>query len=205
MFKKLGVLFVLTVLIISFLRQFGCEGIPYLSKPIVDTVILIDTLYERHDSVIYSKPKVLKIEIHDTLPAAYLPNSNYDVLKNQYQELAKDYLAKRFYTDTIRIGSFGTIAINDTVSNNQILGRNFVENYSIPTIEKTVRIREQLPPKTKVFAGVGFISNPVSGRIIYGDLQLITKKDQSYSFQLGIDNNIKPVVGAKISWKLKFK
>ena len=67
--------------------------------------------------------------------------------------LLKDYLAKVIYKDTLRLpDSLGIVALTDTITKNQILGRTFNAKVKERVINNTTIVKEL--PKTKVFYGV---------------------------------------------------
>ena len=51
--------------------------------------------------------------------------------------ILRDYYAKYFYTDTIKVDSLGFIVINDTVTRNLISKRDVQSNIFIPTTTVT--------------------------------------------------------------------
>ena len=127
--------------------------------------------------------------------------------------LLKDYYSKVLYKDTLILpDSLGIVALNDTISQNKILGRTFNANVKQRTIKETTIVKEL--PKTKVFYGLeggfnkaDFVSSVGAGVLIN------TKKDKIYQLGLGVTNQttdgtnggFTPYVRGGVYWKLKLK
>jgi hypothetical protein len=127
--------------------------------------------------------------------------------------LLKDYYSKVLYKDTLVLpDSLGIVALNDTISQNKILGRTFNASVKQRTIKETMIVKEL--PKTKVFYGLeggfnkaDFVSSVGAGILIN------TKKDKIYNLGLGVNNRttdgtnggFSPYVKGGVYWKLKLK
>jgi hypothetical protein len=127
--------------------------------------------------------------------------------------LLKDYYSKVLYKDTLVLpDSLGIVALNDTISQNKILGRTFNASVKQRTIKETTIVKEL--PKTKLFYGLeggfnkaDFISSVGAGVLIN------TKKDKIYQLGLGVTNQttdgvnggFTPYVRGGVYWKLKLK
>ena len=127
--------------------------------------------------------------------------------------LLKDYYSKVLYKDTLVLpDSLGIVALNDTISQNKILGRTFNASVKQRTIKETTIVKEL--PKTKLFYGLeggfnkaDFVSSVGAGVLIN------TKKDKIYQLGLGVTNQttdgvnggFTPYVRGGVYWKIKFK
>jgi hypothetical protein len=127
--------------------------------------------------------------------------------------LLKDYYSKVLYKDTLILpDSLGIVALNDTISQNKILGRTFNASVKQRTIKETMIVKEL--PKTKVFYGLeggfnkaDFVSSVGAGVLIN------TKKDKIYQLGLGVNNQttdgtnggFTPYVRGGVYWKIKLK
>ena len=127
--------------------------------------------------------------------------------------LLKDYYSKVLYKDTLILpDSLGIVALNDTISQNKILGRTFNANVKQRTIKETTIVKEL--PKTKVFYGLeggfnkaDFVSSVGAGVLIN------TKKDKIYQLGLGVDNrttdgtngSFSPYIRGGVYWKIKLR
>jgi len=127
--------------------------------------------------------------------------------------ILKEYYAKVLYKDVLVLpDSLGTIAINDTISQNKILGRTFNANVKQRTIKETTIVKEL--PKNKLFYGIegGFNKADVVSHIGMGIL-LNTKTDKIYNLGIGVANRVvdgtngglTPYINGGVYWKIRLK
>ena len=127
--------------------------------------------------------------------------------------LLKDYYSKVLYKDTLILpDSLGIVALNDTISQNKILGRTFNASVKQRTIKETTIVKEL--PKTKIFYGLegGFNKADVVSSVGAGVL-INTKKDKIYQLGLGVTNQttdgttggFTPYIRGGVYWKIKLK
>jgi hypothetical protein len=151
-----------------------------------DTLVVRDTTWLKHDSLIIKKVKVTK-EIavpYEVLVKEYQADTSYPKLKKQYEDLAKDYAAKRVYVDSVNVGKFGHIQITDTVSKNKLSKRTTKDNFKIPVVKETITITKYAEPERQLYLGGGVNANSSSGiRSVEGGLLYKTKKDQIYGLK----------------------
>ena len=109
----------------------------YTKKEIVlktDTIFNVKTLtkYKKGDSIPYViiAQDTIQIAIHDTI------------------RIINEYLQIKAYSDTIRIDS-NAFYIQDTISQNKIIGRGFEAKLQ----EKTIYITKTIKPKTEFLIG----------------------------------------------------
>lgn len=196
--NKVLIIVVVVLLFTVAFQHKGCN--PSYIKD--DTVIVHDTTWITHDSLIVKKLKVKQI-IHDTLPAEYIADTNYPKLKAQYDALVIAYLAKNIYADTVKLDTLGYVAVADTVHKNELQGRSYKYNYKIPTITVTNTITKQAPPKGALFIGGGVTGNRAGLDIIHGGLLYKTKQDKVFGLHIGINNKDQIVYGVQSYWKIK--
>ena len=170
-----------------------------------DTLVVHDTTWRIHDSLIVKKVPVLKeIIVEVESKPQMLPDTNYDNLKRQYMALLQLYLNKVIYSDTIQISTFGNITILDTISENKITKRKIKENYKIPTVKETKTITRYLPPSRSLFVGGGInTSNSIGIRGIEAGIIYKTKKDALLNVKAQIDLEGQPMYGFGYYYKLK--
>lgn len=200
--KQLTNIIIVVLLAVIILMQVknGCRGVGSPGR--VDTVKTVDTLWERHDTTIYKKMQVIKT-IHDSVPPKYLPNPMYDSLLVQYNEMVEEFLAKNIYLDSLTIPGYkGNILIKDTVQYNKLGGRSYISSISIPKVTETITIIKTTPPKSSLFIGGGISANKTAFQLLDAGLLLKTKKDKIYGVSVGIGQNLKPIYGIKMYWKL---
>ena len=168
------------------------------------SIVVRDTIWQKKDSVIYTSPKVIQTIPVKIISEKYLPDSNYDKLVLQYQELVKLHLSKNVQKDSVKIDSIGFVKVIDTVQNNIVQNRKWEYNIKYPIIKETV-----IQPSKKVnqlYIGGGLqgnqynIINSINGGVLYKN-----KKDQLYGLSVGINTNGQAVYGVSSYWKIKFK
>ena len=132
MTKNLLVIILIAVVIFLLMTQPD-----YTKKEIVlktDTIFNVKTLtkYKKGDSIPYViiAQDTIQIPIHDTI------------------RIINEYLQIKAYNDTIRIDS-NAFYIQDTISQNKIIGRGFEAKLQ----EKTIYITKTIKPKTELLIG----------------------------------------------------
>ena len=170
-----------------------------------DTLVVHDTTWKRYDSLIVKKVPVLKeVIVEVASKPEMLPDINYATLKRQYMALLQLYLNKVVYSDTIRVGNYGYIAVLDSVQQNKLTSRKTRENYQIPEIKETKTITRYLPPSRSVFVGGGInTSNSIGIRGIEAGILYKTKKESIFNIKAQIDLDGKPLYGFGYYTKIK--
>jgi hypothetical protein len=174
-------------------------------NPSEEPTIVRDTAWVVKDSLIYSKPQLVKtieVESHDTIINQYIPDTNYAKLVLQYQEIVNQLLAKNIMEDSIRIDSNGYVKITDTVQKNLIVGRGTQVNIKYPIITETITI----PPKkvTQLYVGGVLQGTPVINQIGASAL-LKTRKDFIIGASLSVNTYGDLQYGTGVYWKIKLK
>jgi hypothetical protein len=195
--KILAAIIVILLMVLSFGKT-GCNP-TYIKN---DTVIIIDTAWQTHDSLIVKKLKIKEV-IHDTLPAEYIADTNYSTLKLQYEALVSAFLDKNIYADTVKLDTLGYVAVADTVYKNQLLNRSYKYNYKIPTITVTSTITKYAPAKGSLFIGGGITGNSNQVNSLHGGFLYKSKKDKVFGVNVGIDGNSQIIYGVQSYWKIK--
>jgi len=170
-----------------------------------EPTIVRDTAWVVKDSLIYSKPQLVKtieIESHDTIINHYIPDTNYQKLVLQYQEVVNQLLAKNIQQDSIRIDTNGYVKIIDTVQKNLIVGRSTQVNIKYPIIKETIT----LPAKkvNQLYVGGAFQTGGDNPQIGASAL-LKTRKDFLFGGSLSVNTYGNLQYGLGAYWKLKLK
>ncbi len=196
-------LVVLVLLVILLLKN--CKSTPSVDGPVK---VIRDTTWIIKDCTINSKPQIIKtipINVyHDTIYKEYLPDTNYQKLVQQYQDVVSKYLATNLYSDSVRIDTIGYVKVTDTVSQNQILKRGYRINVKYPIITETVI--KPAPKVRQLYAGgqvSGVSGSPVNG--INAGLLYKTKKDYIIGANAGFDRNGNIIYGVQSYWKITLK
>lgn len=170
-----------------------------------DTLVVTDTAWLKHDSIIERKvPVPYEVIVEVESKPEMLPDTNYARLKEQYMALLKLYINKFAYNDTIRVGTYGYIALLDTVKENKIVYRRTRDNFNIPIVKETKTITKYAPPTRNLFVGGGVLVNNALGvRGAEAGLLLKTKKDQLYNIKASVDIDGNVMYGAGYYYKIK--
>ena len=192
-FKNIQTLLIVVLAALLFLQR-GCSSTPPVEPEVITEVVTQwDTIRVAEKEYVPKYIRKTVVEI-DTFSA---PIDTVSILK--------DYYAKYFYTDTIKIDTLGTIVINDTVTRNLISMRDVQSNIFIPTTTITNTIYLY---KREFYGGisVGGMINPVQNEspinYISGELMYVNKKRNVYGFGLGVDNDFLPIVSGRLYWKI---
>jgi hypothetical protein len=170
-----------------------------------DTLVVHDTAWQKYDSIV-EKTKIVYKEIRVDVMSKpeMLPDTNYDNLKRQYMALLQLYMNKLIYSDTIRVGTYGYIAVLDTINENKIKYRRTRDNFDIPVVKETKTITKYAPPTRNVFVGGSVLVNNALGiRGAEAGIILKTKKDQLYNIKASVDINGNVMYGAGYYHKIK--
>jgi DNA-binding Lrp family transcriptional regulator len=170
-----------------------------------DTLVVHDTAWQIHDSIVVRKVPVYKeVRVEIASRPEMLPDTNYANLKRQYEALLTLFLNQRIYSDTIKIGSYGYVAVLDTIKENKLASRRTQENYKIPIVKETKTITKYAPPVRNLFVGGGITtSNSLGIRGVEAGIIYKTKKDALFNAKASVDLNGSPLYGFGYYYKLK--
>lgn len=195
--------FIVIGLLAIILLQRSCEK----PKPSVPQTVKRDTTWIVKDSLIFSKPRVVKtveIRSNDTIINNYLPDTNYQKLVVQYENVVKELLAKNIHSDSVRIDTNGYVKITDTVQKNLIIGRGTEVNIKYPIIKETITIREKPVNQLYIGGGLGADKTTLINQVRAG-VMLKTKKDQLFGVHTGISTQGNVIYGVDSYWKISLK
>jgi DNA-binding Lrp family transcriptional regulator len=170
-----------------------------------DTLVVHDTTWQIHDSIIVRRiPKPYEVIVEIASKPEMLADTNYARLKEQYMVLLQLYVNKLVYSDTIRVGSYGYIAVLDTIKENKLAYRRTRDNFNIPIVKETKTITKYAPPTRNLFIGGGVIVNNAIGiRGAEAGMILKTKKDQLYNIKASVDLDGQVMYGVGYYYKIK--
>ena len=186
-FQNIQSLLLVVLVVIIFLMR-GCSGTPASTEPRVERDTIIEYVTIEKESIVY-QPKI-----------KYITKVDIDTFLTPVDTLAilADYYAIRTYEDTQVLDSLN-ITITDTVSQNQILGRQIAYNFAYPrkTIKETIYINQR-----ELYFGLRGIGNIDQVSYLGGEMLFKNKKKQVYSFGVGVNQNLVPVISLSMYWKL---
>ena len=178
----------IVVLVIVILLMRSCSGNVQPTEPVVirDTVVEYVTIEKEYPVYVPKIKYITKVSI-DTFTT---PIDTSAILA--------DYYAIRTYEDTQVLDSLD-LTITDTVSQNQILGRKIAYNFTYPrkTIKETIILN-----KRELYFGVGVTGNQDQLQYLGGEMVFRNKKRQAYGLGGGVNQNLVPVISARMYWKL---
>lgn len=197
--NNFNLIIVVLLMIIIFWQRFLIEH-----REPLEPVIRIDTIYERYDSIIHTKPVV--IHSKPVIEIQYKPSGDYVELLKQYQSMSSLFLMKKTYKDSIPLDKFGSIQVTDTIFKNNIIDRSYKYDLNIPTvtITETNTIRE--PTRTQVYIG-GSLQGQAPAIINQVNVGFLVKnkKDQVYGIYAGPNFKGEMNYGVQLYWKIKFR
>lgn len=209
LFKEIrsSILNVIVLILIVVILVQRCSDAP--SGQTDNVKIVKDTVWVHNDTMVVTKPQIIRtipVDVsRDTIINHYIPDTNYQKLVLQYQDVVNQLLAKNIHLDSIRIDTNGYVKITDTVQRNMVIGRTSEVSIKYPVIKET--ITQPAPKVNQVYAG-GQISGQTGSQVINGinaGLLLKNKRDQIYGVNVGLNTGGQVSYGLQSYWKIKLK
>ena len=178
------------VVVIFLLRE--CDGGKEV-EPEIERIVKVETKY---DTIIKSVPtyipeyrtKIVTKTVHDTVQ-----------LTIDTAAILEDYFATYSYIDTVDADSINLV-IFDTISQNKIISRGIDYSLIYPT---TTITKERIVNEREFYVGFGIGGNKSQISYLTSELTFRTKKKQMYGVGLGINSNLEPILGFKMSLENK--
>jgi len=186
-FKNIQTLLIVVLAVLLFYQKSCSSTLPVEPQTITEVITRWDTLKVATKEYVpkYIRKTIVNI---DTFQA---PIDTMSILR--------DYYAKYFYTDTIKVDSLGFIVINDTVTRNLISKRDVQSNIFIPTTTVTNTVYLY---KREFFGGVSVGTTNQAVQNINGEILYVNKKRQAYGFGVGLNPQFQPVYTVRMYWKI---
>ena len=186
-FKNIQTLLIVVLAVLLFYQKSCSSTPPVEPQTITEVITRWDTLKVATKEYVpkYIRKTIVNI---DTFQA---PIDTMSILR--------DYYAKYFYTDTIKVDSLGFIVINDTVTRNLISKRDVQSNIFIPT---TTITNTTYLYKRELFWGASVSGNQEQIQSVNGELMYVNKKRNAYGFGVGVDQNFQPIFTGRLYWKI---
>ncbi len=112
-----------------------------------------DTVYNYHTDTIRSVPVITQQIFPTQIETRYLPDTSYQGLRKQYEDLVRVHTTKNISQDSVKIDTIGWAAVRDTVTENKIVGRSWSYKIKEREVTNTITIREPYKPKTQLYYG----------------------------------------------------
>lgn len=186
-FKNIQTLLIVVLAVLLFYQKSCSSTPPVEPQTITEVVTRWDTLKVATKEYV---PKYIRKTIVN-IDTFQVPIDTMSILR--------DYYAKYFYTDTIKVDSLGFIVINDTVTRNLISKRDVQSNIFIPT---TTITNTTYLYKRELFWGASISGNQEQIQSINGELMYVNKKRNAYGFGVGVDQNFQPIFTGRLYWKI---
>ncbi len=175
-------------------------------KNVEEPTIVRDTIWSIHESFVYSKPTLINTITPGKVikEIRYLPDSNYDKLLKQYQDLLVLYLNKNVLKDSLKLDSIGFVYVTDTVAKNLISSRSYYYTLKYPKIIETITLPSIRRNQFYIGGGIGGTTISPVNQISAGIL-LKNRKDQIFGVYTGVTMNGQLGFGVQSYWKISFR
>jgi hypothetical protein len=190
---------VIGVLVIIILLQRGCSG-KTISEPTVITKY--DTIWKKTHDTITKEVEVVKIEYVKPDGPEYTSGEHIDTCRARFSYLLKQHIARRTYTDTIKLDSLGTITVIDTVWLNKLGKRTYIKDYKIPLVTKTTTIIKQPDPKRQLYIGGNLFGDRRTLQSFTPGVLYKDRKDRVYQANVGVNFDGTLIFGLGTYWKI---
>lgn len=184
----------LQLLIISGFIIFGlqwCSNKNNIQNPRNFSDTIHNVVYEKHDTLIISKPQL--INTYHTITktdSIYQASNNKDSLLQQYKNVVDSLLAYNIYKNSYKVDSLGDLEVIDSVHKNNIIGQSIKYNLSIPV--KTTIINNHIFEKSKAQFFIGANLEGSQSDILQGvGIGTIYKSKRNQVWQLSAQYNFK--------------
>jgi hypothetical protein len=186
-FKNIQSLLIVVLIVVIFLMR-GCSGKGTPTEPQIIRDTIVESFIIEKTYPVYT-PKV-----------KYITQVDIDTFSTPIDTSAilSDYYAIKTYEDKQVLDSLN-LTIIDTISQNQIKSRKISYTFTYPqtTIRETIILN-----KRELYFGIGATGNQDQLQYLGGEVIFRNKKRQAYGLGVGVDQNLVPVVSARMYWKL---
>lgn len=179
---------IILVLIILLLLQRSCFSLPSVEPEVITEVEV------EYDSIVYRDTQYFPKWYSKT-------NTIIDTFLQPIDTLAilKDYYAKYFYKDSVKVDTFGYVFIKDTITQNKIHSRITKTDLKIPTTTITKKI---YPKRNEFYWGVNLQSSKTQFNYLGTDILFKNKRDRIYGLGVGVNQNLNFVISGNIYYKI---
>jgi len=162
----------------------------------IDTVKIVDTVTV--DKEVYvPKWRTKVVTKYDTIKEYVEVPQDIDTIN-----ILKDYYSKYAYLDTLSFDTLGFAVVRDTITENNILNRNYT--YNINRYTEQIRIIEYIN-ETEFYAGLGSRANGSTINYMGVEGLIRSKKGNTYLIGVGLNQNQELTFGGGVYWKFLTK
>ena len=191
---------IIAVLVVIIFLQRSCSSVSTTEEPTVITKY--DTVWKETHDTITKEVEVVKIQYIKPEGPEYTPGEHIDTCRARFSYLLKQHIARRTYTDTIKLDSLGTITVIDTVWLNKLKERTYIKNYKIPLVTKTTTIIKQPDPKRQLYIGGNLFGDKTTLQLLTPGLIYKDRKDRVYQANVGVNFDGTLIFGVGTYWKI---
>lgn len=180
-------------------------------KPADTNTTVTHTVTRWITKTIRENPKPVLISEQPKLhPKAPLASGNCDTVKEQFNDIAKefddlsaDHSTLRTYTRKQRVDS-STVTLVDSVQGNKLIGGSITFDLKYPHTTTTIDNTVMQKPKRQVYIGGGLASvNKLDGMSMNAGLLYKNRRDNIAGLSIGVDNTGNVLYGFNAYWKIR--
>ena len=190
-FKNLQTIIILTLVIVILLMR-NCSGKKSINvnEPRIERDTVVEYITVTKTTPVYV-PKIKYInKINVDTFLVYNPIDTASILADYYSEV--------YYDDEQNLDSL-YLTILDTISQNRIIGRQikYTLKYPQTTITEKIYINQR-----EFYVGLGGAGTFTQLNYFGGEMLYKNKKKQAYGLGVGLNQNLVPIVSARMYWKI---
>lgn len=205
--KTNNILFIvfLTLLLIVVIKD-SCNDKTIQNK--TDTVYInivehiTDTIIKKDFKPLRTK-RESKIDSFKVKIDSSIKDTNYLKLIETYNKLKDSLYTSKIYRKTYKIDTFGTVIVEDSILNNNLISQTL--NYDLKIPKQYIRITTKIPekPKNEFYIGGGLIGNPKD--ILNGfELGIMFKNKKNKIYNIGLEKSLNSnILNYKIAHYIK--
>jgi hypothetical protein len=190
-FKNLQTIIILTLVIVILLMR-NCSGTKSINvnEPRIERDTVVEYITVTKTTPVYV-PKIKYInKINVDTFLVYNPIDTASILADYYSEV--------YYDDEQNLDSL-YLTILDTISQNRIIGRQikYTLKYPQSIITEKIYINQR-----EFYVGLGGAGTFTQLNYFGGEMLYKNKKKQAYGLGVGLNQNLVPIVSARMYWKI---
>ena len=190
-FRNLQTIIILTLVIVILLMR-NCSGTKSINvnEPRIERDTVVEYITVTKTTPVYV-PKIKYInKINVDTFLVYNPIDTASILADYYSEV--------YYDDEQNLDSL-YLTILDTISQNRIIGRQikYTLKYPQSIITEKIYINQR-----EFYVGLGGAGTFTQLNYFGGEMLYKTKKKQAYGLGVGLNQNLVPIISARMYWKI---